>query len=34
MIDAIGLISFWMDQWPVYNRLIIAAIRRSIEAVA
>lgn len=34
MIDAVGLISFMIDQWPEYNKLIIAAIIRSIDAVA
>lgn len=34
MVDAVGLISFIMDQWPVYNRLVIAAIMRSMDAVA
>lgn len=34
MIDAIGLFNFIMDQWPVYNRLVIAAIMRSMDAVA
>lgn len=34
MIDAVGLINFMIDQWPVCNRLVIAAIMRSIDAVA
>lgn len=34
IIDAIGLISFIIDQCPVYSRLVIAAIMRSIDAVA
>lgn len=34
IIDAVGLINFIMDQWPVYNRLVIAAIMRSMDAVA
>lgn len=33
-IDAVGLINFIIDQWPVCNRLIIAAIMRSMDAVA
>lgn len=34
IIDAIGLINFITDQWPVYNKLIIADSIKSIEAVA
>lgn len=33
-MDAIGLINLEMDQWPVFRRLMIAAIMRIIEAVA
>lgn len=34
IMDAVGLISFIIDQWPVNNRLVIAAIIRSMDAVA
>lgn len=34
IIDAVGLINFIIDQCPVYSRLVIAAIMRSIDAVA
>lgn len=34
MMDAVGLFSFIIDQWPVYSRLVIAAIIRIMEAVA
>lgn len=34
IIDAVGLISFIIDQWPVYSRLMIAAIIKSMDAVA
>lgn len=34
IIDDIGLISFIIDQWPVNIRLVIAAIIRSMDAVA
>lgn len=34
MIDAVELFNFIIDQWPVCNRLMIAAIMRSMDAVA
>lgn len=33
IVDAVGLTIFMIDQWPVYSRLIVAAIIRSMEAV-
>lgn len=34
IIDAVVLFNFIIDQWPEYNRLVIAAIIRSMDAVA
>lgn len=34
VMEASGFVNFRIDQWPVYSRFMIAAIMRSIEAVA
>jgi hypothetical protein len=34
MVDAVGFIMFVMVHWPEYNRLIITANIKSIDAVA